>query len=172
MSAALADGVYICHEQTLKSAGWTAGHIDKFKDANTDNVEVLNLQENDTVGAYEEALAKGDKMMAWEWRDSLGNSKWVGQPLTPSVRRVRTTAGAGADNNIVCNLIANDGESEILAVLGAGVTVYFSATEGMDVDSAIPLLADDDYLFAQNISGKWHCVTVLQAKKNCVCTEP
>ena len=170
-SAALADGVYNCYEQKLLASAWESGHGDKF--SNIDgavNVEVFNLQENDTVSSYEPALATGDKIAAWALKDENGNSRWVGVPLVPSTRMVRTTEAAPAGTNITCNLIGNDGETELTSGLGAGVEVYCSTALGVDLNAATPRLADDDYLFAENISGAWRCVAVFSAvREDCAC---
>jgi len=171
-SAALADGIYNCYKQKLLASGWQAGHGDKFANADEEpvNVEVFNLVENDTVSGYERALAAGDRIAAWQWKDANGNSRWVGIPLVPSVRMARTTEAAGASTSINCNLIANDGVTEITSGLGSGITVYGRITEEGVFNEAQPRLANDDYLFAQNISGQWWFVTVCQRSEDCICS--
>jgi len=164
-SAATADGVYNCYKQKLLATGWEAGGGDKFADLDAVEVQVLNLIENDTISAYEEALALHDRIAAWEKEDG-----WVGIPITPSVRMARTTTSAGGATSIVCNLIDNDGETEILSGLGSGITVYCRITEGVNLNEALPRLANDDYIFVQNISGKWWCTTIFQASEDCICS--
>jgi len=166
-SAAAADGVYNCYKQKLLASGWQAGHGDKFADYDTVSVQVFNLIENNTVMAYEEALAKHDRIAAWEVMDDGGNTHWVGMPLTPSVREARTTEAAGASTSITCNLIDNDGETEIESGLGSGIEVYFKPTDGADLNASSPRFADDDYLFVQNISGKWWYVAAPQGNEDC-----
>jgi len=158
-SVTVADGVYNCKQQ-LPSGG--------LSDI---NYEVLNLLENDTVEDYEPMLACEDRMAAWKAVDENGTERWMGIPLTPSVRMARTTEAAGASTSIKCNLIANNGETEITSGLGSGITVYCRATLNENYSAAMPRLASGDYLFAQNISGKWWFVTVLQASEYCVCSE-
>ncbi len=158
-SATSADGVYNCLQQ-LSSGLW--GSI---------IIEVLNAIENDTVAAYEPALAYGDRIMAWKDTDDAGTVRWMGMPLVPHVRLARTTDASGDSDNIICNLIGNDGEEEILTGLGSGITVYFHVNENdvENIEDAITTFADNDYLYVENISGKWWCVQTLQQDKICVC---
>lgn len=159
-SAADADGVYNCY-QMLSSGVF-----------GSTNIEVLNLIENDTLSSYEPALAYEDRIAAWKMQDAGGAMRWVGVPLVPSVRMARATEPSGAKNNITCNLVANDGETEITSGLGSGITVYFRVNQN-DAEypnAAEPEFADNDYLFVQNISGKWWCVTTLAQHEPCTCS--
>ncbi len=168
-SAALGHGVYNCKKQQLLASGWQAGAGDKFEDYDETIIQVLNVIENDTLADYTPALAKGDRISAGEFRDCDGLVFRIGFPATPSVRMARTTKAAGEAQQITCNLMGNNG-NEITTGLGSGIEVYFKPTNDADINAALPRLADDDYLFVQNIAGKWWCVTVLQASKDCVCS--
>ncbi|MFQ5769756.1 MAG: hypothetical protein ACE5HX_04415 [bacterium] len=168
-SAAAADGVYNCYKQKLLASGFEAGHGDKFADFDTVAVEVLNLIENDTISEYERALALHDRMAAWEVKDDDGSFRWIGIPITPSVRRAKTTQAAGNSTSIMCNLIENDGETEIVSGLGSDITVYFSVTINGNLNEAVPRLDAGDYVFVQNISGRWWCVAVFQKSEDCIC---
>lgn len=166
-SAALAPGVYKCYRQQLLATGWEPGSGDKFDNFDTTVVEVLNVIENDILADYTPALAIGDRIAAWPFKDNLGIIHWVGKPAVPSVRMAQATEDAGDSQEIVCNLIANDGESEIEEGLGSGITVYFRPTDGVDMNSASPRFADLDYLFVENISGRWWYVAAPQANEDC-----
>ena len=164
-SAALADGVYNCYKQKLLASAWEAGHGDKFADVDTTNIEVFNLLENDTVSEYERALAPHDRIAAWPMKDETGESRWVGRPISPSIRMARTTESAPADTEINCNLIDNDGE--ITTGLGSGVEVSCRTTEGANLNEARPRLADDEYIFVGNTQGTWWSITVFQRTEDC-----
>lgn len=135
-------------------------------------VEILNLLENYTVGDYTRALAAGDRMMAWPSKDCAGNSVLIGRPITPDVRMARTTEDAGGSQHITCNLIANDGETEIESGLGSGIEVYFKPTNAVNMNNASPKFANDNYLFVQNINGKWLFVDVPQSLEECANPPP
>lgn len=130
------------------------------------NVEVLNLVENDTLSTYTRALAVGDMIAAWVWIDCTGASKLVGIPITPSVRMVIAKESAPSAQQISCNLIANDGETEI----ESPIDVYCKVCPNSNLSEAQPRLATGDYLFVQNISGKWWCVTIFTGNEDCVCS--
>ncbi len=156
-SAAAADGVYNCYQQTV------------YGDFGTTPVEVLNAVENDTLADYTPALAIGDRIAAWRMKNDAGTAHWVGIPIVPPVRMARTTEPAGASQQITCNLIANDGQTEITSGLGSGIEVYFRICTGGNINSASPRFKDDEYLFAENISGKWWYVAAAQASENHIC---
>ncbi len=169
-STALAPGVYNCYKQKLLAAGWEPGSGDKFADFEAEDpivVEVLNVIENDLLADYTHMLAVGDRIAAWQFKDSLGITHWVGIPIVPPVRMARTTEAAGASQQITCNLIANDGETEIASGLGSGIEVYFKPTDNADINDSSPRFANDDYLFAENISGKWWYVAAPQGNEDC-----
>ena len=173
-SASLADGVYTCVEQSLAAAAWEAGHGDKFEDATAGDppvvvppVEVLNLLESSVGDDYTRALAVGDRIMAWSITDFSGSSVLVGKPITPDVRMARTTEAGGGSTHITCNLIANDGETEIESGLGSGIEVYFKTINAANMNQASPRFKNDDYLFAENINGKWFFVDVPDRCDNC-----
>ena len=168
-SAAAGDGVYNCYEQTLDATDWTdTSGADKFDDKDATSVEVLNLLENDCLASYERMLALGDRIEAWQWIDDEGNNRWVGRPLVPSVRLARTTQAAPAATYITCNLIKNDGETEIEAGLGSGITVHCNISYG-NLNTAARRLANNDYLMVQNIAGKWWAAEGFQTSEDCDC---
>ena len=169
-SAALAPGVYNCYKQKLLEAGWGPGSGDKFDDFDITVVEVLNVIENDTLVDYTRMLAAGDRIAAWQFKDGVGITHWVGIPVVPSVRRAKTTEPAAGSSNITCNLYANDGETEIDSGLGSGIEVYCHVTMNADLNEAVPRLATGDDIFVQNIAGKWWCTTVFQSSEDCVCS--
>jgi len=166
-SAALADGVYYCKKQQLLAAGWQAGHGDKFENYDDNIVEVLNLLENNTPADYTRALAAGDRIAAWEYRDCDGTVVRVGRPITPDVRMARTTEAAGASQQITCNLIANDGETVIESGLGSNIEVHFKPTKNSDLNDASPRFSAEEYLFGQWISGKWYYVAAPDSTEDC-----
>ncbi|MFQ5769755.1 MAG: hypothetical protein ACE5HX_04410 [bacterium] len=152
------DGVYICYKQSA-GGGW-----------GTVEYSVLNLIENNTVASYEPALAYHDLIAGWRMEDENETLRWVGIPLTPHVRRAKTTVPAGASTSITCNLFANDGETEITSGLGSGIEVFCKTTLGANLKDALPRLANDDEIFVENIAGKWWCVQTFQASENCICS--
>lgn len=163
-SVTATDGIYNCYKQTV------------FGIFEPPSIEVLNLIENDTLDDYTPTLAHGDRIVAYQTPDEVGVVRWVGISNTPSVRMARTTEAAGSETHINCNLIANDGISEITSGLGSGIDVYCRITRDIslveyDLDSALPRLENGDYIFVQNISGKWWCTTVFQVNENCVCSQ-
>ena len=159
-SITAADGIYLCRKQTL-AGGW-----------GTYEFEVLNLIENDTITAYTPMLAFEDRIAAWEMADENGAERWVGVPIVPSVRMARVTEASPNSQQITCNLIANDGETEITSGLGSAIEVFCKITEDVNLNAAVPRFKDNDYLFVQNISGKWWCTQLFQASENCICSEP
>jgi len=161
-SAAAADGIYVCYKQTT----WGVFAPPE--------IEVLNLVENDTITDYTPALALGDKIAASQMKDSEGTLRWAGFPLVPSVRMIRTTEDAGNNQQLTCNMVP-DGEVELSSPdLGSNIEVYWKVCGGLVaadkyLSNASPRFSDNDYSFAVNISGKWHCVGVAQAEENRVC---
>ena len=133
-------------------------------------VEVLNLYENNPIGAYTPALGLYDKMKAYQMLDDEDEMRWVGIPSTPQIRQVRATEDAPAAENITCNLILNNDVEAIAGQLGRNIEVYARICGGGNLNSAVPRIADNDYLFAQNIQGKWWFCTNFQASEDCVCT--
>jgi hypothetical protein len=133
-------------------------------------VEVFNLIENDLLAGYTNALILHDRLIAWQAQDESGESRWMGIPLSPAVRRMITTEAAPAAQQITCNMYDNDGETEVGSGMGFNIEVYSKSTLNADLDEAVPRLADDLDLWAQNIAGKWWCVTLYQMTENCVCS--
>jgi len=156
-SATAADGIYNCLRQTT------------FGSFSTPVTEVLNLLENNTLANYTPALAAGDIIAAWRMADENGTMRWVGFPLVPSVRMARTTETAGEEQQITCNLIANDGKTEITSGLGSAIEFYGKICGGENLNSASPDFSDNEYLFGVPISGKWHIVTVFMSSEPRVC---
>ena len=155
------DGVYLCHKQTT------------FGVFGPPNIEVFNLLENYTIDDYTPALTTGDKIAAWQMPDADGVMRWVGFPLVPCVRMVRATQSAGGEQKLTCNLVP-DGETEKTSGLGSEISVYWEVCGGSEAAdrclvNASPRFSDNDYSFAVNISGKWHCVGVAQASEDRPC---
>ena len=169
-SSTTGDGIYTCYEQTLDSTEWADENgDDKFDDKDSVEVDVFNLLENDCVADYTPALCLYDRLQARQWMDDEGNKRWVGIPIAPSVRRARTTEAAPAATNLTCNIILNN-DAEAASGLGYNVEVYCVISDGGNLNSALPRLANDDYLFVQNIQGKWWCTTVFQGSEDCNCS--
>lgn len=173
-SAATGDGVYNCYEQKLDATEWddTAGD-DKFDDKNSTSVEVLNLLENDPVeGTYVAALAAKDRMACWQWPDDEGTKRWVGRPLTPSVRTVRAKEAAPESSmdstTITCNLVDNEG-GEITSGLGSAIEVWGRCGVSVNWDMVSPIVINDAYMQAEWIAGKWWFVGAFQAILPCIC---
>ena len=156
-SATATDGVYNCYQQTM------------YGDFGTTLVEVLNAVENDTLVDYTPALAVGDRIAAWRMKNDVGTVYWVGIPIVPPVRMARTAEAAQSSQQITCNLIANDGQTEIKSGLGSGIVVHFKICTGGNMNSASPRFNNNEYLFAENISGKWWYVAAAQASENRDC---
>lgn len=167
----LGDGVYNCYRQTLDATDWTdTAGADRFDDKDSTSVEVFNLLENHVESTYTRGLAKGDRMYAWQWPDDEGNSRWAGTPLTPRARMFRTTEAATGNTQITCNVLLNGGsEASESADILYNVEVYCRISGGSVLSSAIPRLANDEYLEAEHIRGKWWCTTVFQTSEDCDC---
>ncbi len=162
-SSTTGDGIYTCYEQILDSTEWAdEDGDDKFDDKDSVEVDVFNLLENDCVADYTPALCLYDRLQARQWMDDEGNKRWVGMPIAPPVRRARTTEAAPAATNITCNIILNNDAEAGSGELGYNVEVYCVISGGGNLDSALPLLVNDAYLFVENIQGKWWCTTVFQ----------
>lgn len=156
LSAAIGAGVYICKRLDLDSSKWTSSSGDRFIDAEEDPIEIFNIMENDFISGGEPALAAGDRMMAWSVTDGDGTTHYVGRPITPEVRMAKTTEAAPNKEYITCNLIANDGSTEITSGLGSGIKVYRKVPDDAAYyDEVTPRFEDDGFLFCQNIQGKW-----------------
>lgn len=172
-SVGLADGVYKCYKQCLLESGWESGDGNKFKNFDEEPalVEILNVIENDTLPDYTPMLAKGDKIVAWEFTGCTGLSHRMGIPVVPSVRMAKVKEDAPASQQVICNLIANDGETErVSPELGSGITVYCKfCPAAVNLNEASPRLQSGDYIFVQNISGKWWCAAVFRGTEDCIC---
>jgi len=151
-SAAAADGIYNCYRQTV------------FGVFGPPMIEVLNAVENNTLEDYTPALVPGDTIAAWQTPDENGTMRWVGFPMVPSVRMARTTEAAGAEQQITCNLIANDG-TERTSGLGSNVEIHGKVCGEENLNSASPLFNDNEYLFAGHISGIWYVVGVFMSSE-------
>jgi len=174
-SAAAGDGVYNCYQQKLLDAEWadTAGD-DRFaeKDAEPEEVEVLNLLENHVEGSYTRGLARYDRLQCWRWTDNEGTSRWVGVPLTPHCRRFKCTESATGNDHITCNAILNDGSEAGEGDILFGIEVYCEIHNDTALNEAVPRLVSGKYLEAQHIRGKWICTTVFQGNEECQCVPP
>lgn len=169
-SAATGDGLYICYRQKLDATNWAdETGLDKllnYEDTPTE-VTVLNWMENDPVeGTYAAALAKGDRLLVFDWGDDEGRTHVVGIPLTAPVRTVRLKENAPAasidSTSITCNLIDNEG-NEITSGLGSAIEVFGRCGVSVDWDEAIPIIINDKYMQAEWIAGKWWFVDSFQA---------
>lgn len=132
--------------------------------------EIFNLLENHPVALYTAALGLYDKINAWKTYDDEGNVRWMGMPISGSVRRVRTFEAAPAATNITCNLILNNDVEAAEGELGYNIEVSARISGGGNLNAAVPRLANDNYAFAQNIQGKWWFVTVFNSSENCTCS--
>lgn len=127
-----------------------------------ETVEVFNLAENYTISSPAPALAAGDRLYCWQMPDDEDVPRWVGIPVTPALRLAVAKEGAGANQYISCNLVANDGVSEIESGLGSDIQVYFKANNAEEtpdwrLDEIVPQLKSGDCLVSvTNISGKWY----------------
>jgi len=130
---------------------------------------VLNMNENHPVSSYTPALGVFDILYAWQIFDDENNKRWVGIPLGPSVRRLKTTESAPAAKQITCNLMLNDGSEAQVNDLGYNVEVYCEICNGTALNEAVSRLASGDYLQAQNIRGEWRCTAVFQGTEECDC---
>jgi len=170
-SEAAGDGVYNCYEQTLDATEWTDTAGDpKFDDANTDNVEVLNLAEFDPESEYIAHLAVGDLIAAWQMRDDESGMRWVGVPFRQAnadrtrIAYCKTDAGAGT--TLVCYLDKD--------ATGTEITVYFSIAQGgANLNEAAPRLKDGDKVFVQKIydgtNDYWWCIQTFDQDEECDC---
>jgi len=171
--AALGGGWYNCYKLKLLASAWSAANGDKFAYAEEEPVfvAVFNVLEMGVSSAAERMLAPGDRIKAWDYTDCSGIARKMGMPLTPGVRMVRAKEGSGAKiESIECNLIANDGVTEIEEGLGSGVEVYCPISMhdwDFELNMASPYIHQYDYLFAQCIKGKWRCATVFSPLKYC-----
>jgi hypothetical protein len=65
-------------------------------------------------------------------------------------------------------VILNDGnEASAGADILYNVEVYFRTTGSANLNAAAPRLADDDYIFAQHIRGKWWYAGTAQKTVDC-----
>ena len=171
VSTATGDGVYNCYLCLIDATDWddTAG-ADRFSQGG-DTVEVLNLREGYVEADYTRGLARYDKIYAWLAADDEGNVRWVGLPIAPPVRMFKTTESATFNDHITCNaMMYNGAEAGSLDILYE-VEVYCKICNGSALNEAAPRLADDDYLFAQHIRGKWWCTTLFDTDIECDCYE-
>jgi hypothetical protein len=131
--------------------------------------------ENETGEEYGPGLAAGDKLIAYQTLDADGILRWLGTPLSPSVRKAITTEVAGDEKFIYCNLYNEDGVTEITSGLGSEIKVYCSITRDVDLTEydlvwASPKMLSGDILFVVNIAGIWHAAQVFQCFAYCACT--
>lgn len=174
-TAAVASGWYNCYLQKLTAAAWEPGAGDKFENAEESPIAVaiFNLLENYVGGDNAPMLAKGDKMMTWEYRDCSGQILLFGKPISPLLRLARLKEEVPVGDTVHCNLLNKTG-AEITTGLGANILVHFKICSiiGNDAHEAIPrFMYDDegDYMFVHNEHGTWYCKTILQGKIDCIC---
>ena len=169
-SAAIGAGVYVCKRLDLDSSKWSSASGDRFIDAGEDPVEIFNIFENDFISGGEPALAAGDRMMAYDVTDGDGVTHYIGKPITPEIRLAKMTENAPDRDYIICNLIANNGLTEIDSGLGSGIKVYRKVPgENSDYDEINPRFENDDFLFCENIQGVWYWVQVPIPVRDGVC---
>jgi hypothetical protein len=130
-------------------------------------IEVLNLFENDPIADYTAALGSYDRLLTWRLHDDEGNTRRVGIPMEPVVRRVKTTEAATANEQITCNLILRNGNEAASNELGSSIEVYVNISGGSALNAAVPRLADDDEMLAVNIAGKWWATNLFAASQDC-----
>jgi len=165
VSSATGNGVYVCYEQKLLSAEWEdTGGDPKFDDKEEEptEVEVLNLLEFNPVDTdYEPALAAGDLIQAWQFKDDEGTTRWISLPCVSDVRRAITTQAAPADTKITANLYDHAGV-EITSGMGSEITVHCNISGGGNLDKAIPRLIDNQDIDVYCEQGIWRCTTLFQ----------
>lgn len=165
------DGIYPVIENQFDATDWddTAG-TEKFEPVAGDSWKyIFSLQENYPAAAYTTAAGLYDKYVGWLFKDDEGNQRLMGLPLDGAqVRMARTTEAAPAAQNITCNLMGGDG-TEISSGVGSAIEVYCKVCGGGNLNSAIPRLANNDYIFVVNLRGVWYCTTVFQTSENCDC---
>jgi len=172
-TVATGDGVYNCERQKLDSSDWTdTTGARRYIDSGDAWVEVLNLLEMHVVSGYTRGLARSDLILAYKMIDDEAHSRWVGYPLTPGPRMFRTTEAATANTQIICNALVSTGnEASESADILYNIEVNCRICNGSALNSAIPRLANDDYLLAEHIRGEWWCTTVFQTSEDCDCYE-
>ncbi len=104
--------------------------------------------------------------------DSAGYHTRRTQPLpTPTIRRARTTAAAGAAATIVCSLYDSNGVEQTSGD-EFEVTVYCTVTGSANLNEAIPALENDMDIFVtlqpyNTTTWRWYCVQIFQSMDNC-----
>jgi len=154
-------GIYNCYKQTT------------FGVYAAPEYEVFNVLENKPAEDYP-MLCPGDTISAWQMEDVNGSSRWVGFPNVPHVRMARTTEAAGSKTWIWCNLIGEDGITEMTSGLGHNIVVNCKivpdgASATYNLNEASPRLSLGDYIFVVNLASVWYCTTVFQCVENCEC---
>jgi len=127
VSASAGWGLYLCREIIVNKITWPAVTVyDKFTPKGLASVEVLNLHETypGSDAGYWHALAKFDKMVAWQVFDNGKLHRWVGVPLESSTRRVRAVYDAGDYPYVTCNLLKIDGNPAAFGQPGYNIRVY------------------------------------------------
>lgn len=172
-SSASGWGIYTCYEQKLVAANWgSTDGSDKLADKNSDEIEVMNLDENDPVSAYYwPALCKFDRLLAWQMKDDAETDRWVGIPIGPPVRLVKACENAphtivGSDTGtITCNVLLNDYDEAEAGELGHNIEVKGRAAPGsigIYWDETVPLITGSQtkgigtWLRASCIHGHWY----------------
>jgi hypothetical protein len=167
--ASTGDGVYNCYLQDYISACWTdTTGADRYEDHSTGVFEVMNLLENDPVAAYTPALCKYDRMLVigttYEW----SVRKLKGIPITPMERLVEATEDAQDDNEVVCNVVLNNGAAAANGELGYHITVYGIINDGSTaLNAAIPRITNTKTYKAYNAQGVWFFKVDFQASQDC-----
>jgi len=167
LSAGIGAGIYTVQKQELVASHWSWTYSNKFQDTEDDPVEILHLGESNFISGGQPALAAGDLMMGWPYRNSDGTTYLVGKSLMPDVRLAVLTEDPADEPSVTCNLVGYDLQ-EITSGLGAGIEVYIKSTEESDnVEDVSPVTEEDRFIFVENVQGRWFWVQVVTAKSNC-----
>jgi len=169
---------YKCRELVLVAANWDAVDGDKFAyTASTELISVLCTEEYGGSTTHR-SLAKGDRMFVWDYTDCRGTTFKVGVRLTPDARIFKTTEGVtySDSNEIECNIIANDGTTEITTPdLGSVINVVCPLSMNsylLDISDASPRLESvaegGDFFFASFTGRRWRCLTTFWINKDCL----
>lgn len=178
VASSAGSGRYNCYEERLNGAKWNDNTGDpKFYPLNASNpptFTVLNLREKRPVDGgevgqweYSPALLQYDSIAAWKIYDSLDVPRWVGVPLSNSVRFAKIVSLAGTVLSV--RLLQNDGnlaatESNVFCIFNIITTIPLTIFAGL-----VPSLKVGDYVQVINRDGNWFYVGWLQDSGNCEC---
>ncbi len=118
---------------------------------------------------YTPALGLYDRLAAWQMADDERARRWIGISLYSGIRGVRAIENAPADTFITCNLELDNGAEAVAGELGYNIKVYADICGGGNLDSAVPRIAEGDWLSAYNVQGTWWFATPFQPSEDCEC---